>query len=222
MNYNFVKTALSSEMIRAPWSFFSDTRHMCTIVLQCPSEGPCLHCRSYGGHDHRPQLTYPFGAVVFAKVSRSSKKEVDAKYARGVYLGPVLGSTGHQVRIRLDSGETKLIVAPGLKLLYPLRYDASLLDGAKALEGFVPPLDEGAIPGAPPSLCAGRGTFKRMGSRTRWHTEVPRLLWGDNVHFYAGFVFEVIGLSCWGQAASMLAWARLRDRIMLLMSFFPC
>ena len=54
----------------------------------------------------------------------------------------VLGSTGHQVRIRLDSGETKLIVAPGLKLLYPLRYDASLLDGAKALEGFVPPLDE--------------------------------------------------------------------------------
>ena len=77
------------------------------------------------GHDHRPQLTYPFGAVVFAKVSRSSKEEVDAKYARGVYLGPVLGSTGHQVRIRLDSGETKLIVAPGLKLLYPLRYDAS-------------------------------------------------------------------------------------------------
>ena len=94
------------------------------------------------GHDHRPQLTYPFGAVVFAKVSRSSKEEVDAKYARGVYLGPVLGSTGHQVRIRLDSGETKLIVAPGLKLLYPLRYDASLLDGAKALEGFIPPLDE--------------------------------------------------------------------------------
>ena len=40
------------------------------------------------------------------------------------------------------SGETRLIVAPGLKLLYPLRYDASLLDGAKALEGFVPPLDE--------------------------------------------------------------------------------
>ena len=27
------------------------------------------------GHDHRPQLTYPFGAVVFAKVSRSSKEE---------------------------------------------------------------------------------------------------------------------------------------------------
>ena len=94
------------------------------------------------GHDHKPQLTYPFGAVVFAKVSRSSKEGVDAKYARGVYLGPVLGSTGHQVRIRLDSGETKLIVAPGLKLLYPLRYDASLLDGAKSLEGFVPPLDE--------------------------------------------------------------------------------
>ncbi|CAE7380119.1 RE1 [Symbiodinium sp. CCMP2592] len=94
------------------------------------------------GHDHKPQLTYPFGAVVFAKVSRSSKEEVDTKYARGVYLGPVLGSTGHQVRIRLDSGETKLIVAPGLKLLYPLRYDASLLDGARPLEGFVPPLDE--------------------------------------------------------------------------------
>ena len=36
------------------------------------------------GHDHRPQLTYPFGAVVFAKVSLSSKEEVDAKYARGV------------------------------------------------------------------------------------------------------------------------------------------
>ena len=52
------------------------------------------------GHDHKPQLTYPFGAVVFAKVSRSSKEGVDAKYARGVYLGPVLGSTGHQVRIR--------------------------------------------------------------------------------------------------------------------------
>ena len=86
------------------------------------------------GHDHKPQLTYPFGAVVFAKVSRSSKEEVDAKYARGVYLGPVLGSTGHQVRIRLDSGETKLIVAPGLKLLYPLGYDASLLDGAKPLK----------------------------------------------------------------------------------------
>ncbi|CAE7578587.1 GIP [Symbiodinium sp. CCMP2592] len=94
------------------------------------------------GHDHKPQLTYPFGAVVFAKVSRSSKEEVDTKYARGVYLGPVLGSTGHQVRIRLDSGETKLIVAPGLKLLYPLRNDASLLDGARPLEGFVPPLDE--------------------------------------------------------------------------------
>ncbi|CAE7675304.1 RE1 [Symbiodinium sp. CCMP2592] len=94
------------------------------------------------GHDHKPQLTYPFGAVVFAKVSRSSKEEIDSKYARGVYLGPVLGSTGHQVRIRLDSGETKLIVAPGLKLLYPLRYDASLLDGARPLEGFVPPLDE--------------------------------------------------------------------------------
>ncbi|CAE7460642.1 pol [Symbiodinium sp. CCMP2592] len=92
------------------------------------------------GHD--PQLTYPFGAVVFAKVSRSSKEEIDSKYARGVCLGPVLGSTGHQVRIRLDSGETKLIVAPGLKLLYPLRYDASLLDGARPLEGFVPPLDE--------------------------------------------------------------------------------
>ncbi|CAE7352937.1 unnamed protein product, partial [Symbiodinium sp. CCMP2592] len=83
------------------------------------------------GHDHKPQL-----------VSRSSKEEIDSKYARGVYLGPVLGSTGHQVRIRLDSGETKLIVAPGLKLLYLLRYDASLLDGARPLEGFVPPLDE--------------------------------------------------------------------------------
>ena len=98
------------------------------------------------GHDHRPQLTYPFGAVVFAKVSRSSKEEVDAKYARGVYLGPVLGSTGHQVRIRLDS------------------------------RGVCSSFGRGAIPGAPPSLCAGRGTFKRMGSRTRWHTEVPRLL----------------------------------------------
>ena len=79
------------------------------------------------GHDHKPQLTYPFGAVVFAKVSRSSKEEVDAKYARAVYLG------------------------------------------------------RGEIPGAPPSLCAGRGTLKRMGPRTRWHTEVPRLLWRGHV-----------------------------------------
>ena len=45
------------------------------------------------GHDHQPHLTYPFGAVVFAKVSKSSREEVDSKYARGVYLGPVLGST---------------------------------------------------------------------------------------------------------------------------------
>ena len=75
------------------------------------------------GHDHQPHLTYPFGAVVFAKVSKSSREEVDSKYARGVYLGPVLGSTGHLVHIRLDSGETKKVIAPGLKLLYPLRYD---------------------------------------------------------------------------------------------------
>ncbi|CAE7836801.1 unnamed protein product [Symbiodinium sp. CCMP2592] len=126
------------------------------------------------GHDHKPQLTYPFGAVVFAKVSRSSKEEIDSKYARGVYLGPVLGSTGHQVRIRLDSGETKLIVAPGLKLLYPLRYDASLLDGARPLEGFVPPLDEERfrelhlpyVPGGGPSkewFCEHGGTPKCPG-----------------------------------------------------------
>ena len=88
------------------------------------------------GHDHRPQLTYPFGAVVFAKVSRSSKEEVDAKYARGCTLDQCLALLG----IRCVSGwipaRPRLIVAPGLKLLYPLRYDASLLDGAKALEGL--------------------------------------------------------------------------------------
>ena len=94
----------------------------------------------------------------------------------GVYLGPVLGSTGHQVRIRLDSGETKLIVAPGLKLLYPLRYDASLLDGAKALEGFVPPLDEERFRELHLPYVPGGGPSKEWGSRTRWHTEVPRLL----------------------------------------------
>ena len=91
------------------------------------------------GHDHQPHLTYPFGAVVFAKVSKSSREEVDSKYARGVYLGPVLGSTGHLVHIRLDSGETKKVIAPGLKLLYPLRYDASLLEGATVPDGFLPP-----------------------------------------------------------------------------------
>ena len=37
------------------------------------------------------------------------------------------------MRIRLDSGEMKIVVAPGLKLVYPVRYDASLLDGARAL-----------------------------------------------------------------------------------------
>ena len=57
----------------------------------------------------------------------------------GIYLGPVLGSTGHAMEIRLDSGETKRVIAPGLKLLYPLRFDANLLPGAKALDGFVPP-----------------------------------------------------------------------------------
>ena len=93
------------------------------------------------GHDHQPHLTYPFGAVVFAKVSKSSREEVDSKYARGVYLGPVLGSTGHLVHIRLDSGETKKVIAPGLKLLYPLRYDASLLEGATVPDGFLPPPD---------------------------------------------------------------------------------
>ena len=66
------------------------------------------------GHDHQPHLTYPFGAVVFAQVSKSSREEVDSKYARGVYLGPVLGSTGQLVHIRLDSGETKKVIAPGL------------------------------------------------------------------------------------------------------------
>ena len=93
------------------------------------------------GHDQQPHLTYPFGAVVFAKVSKSSREEVDSKYARGVYLGPVLGSTGHLVHIRLDSGETKKVIAPGLKRLYPLRYDASLLEGATVPDGFLPPPD---------------------------------------------------------------------------------
>eukprot|EP00439_Symbiodinium_sp_Y106_P031063 s8487_g3.t1 len=140
-------------------SFYSDPEPLTINIAQALAERYEGHSESFAPERHAP-------------VSRSSKEEVDAKYARGVYLGPVLGSTGHQVRIRLDSGETKLIVAPGLKLLYPLRYDASLLDGrldsgetklivapglkllyplrydaslldgAKALEGFVPPLDE--------------------------------------------------------------------------------
>ena len=87
----------------------------------------------------RPQVTYPFGAVAYAKITRARRPDADAKYARGIYLGPVLGSTGHAMEIRLDSGETKRVIAPGLKLLYPLRFDASLLPGAKALDGFVPP-----------------------------------------------------------------------------------
>ena len=58
-----------------------------------------------------------------------------------MYLGPVLGLTGHLVHIRLDSGETKKVIAPGLKLLYPLRYDASLLEGATVPDGFLPPPD---------------------------------------------------------------------------------
>ena len=93
------------------------------------------------GHKVTPQLTYPFGTVVFAKVSRPTKKDLDAKYARGAYLGPVLGSTGHLVQIRLGSGEIKRIIAPGLKLLYPLRYDVELVPGFQALEGYVPPKD---------------------------------------------------------------------------------
>ena len=93
------------------------------------------------GHKVSPQLTYPFGTVVFAKVSKSTKKDIDSKYARGAYLGPVLGSTGHLVQIRLDSGELKRIVAPGLKLLYPLRYDVELVPGFQAVEGYVQPKD---------------------------------------------------------------------------------
>ena len=115
-------------------------------------------------------------AVVFAKVSRSSKEGVDAKYARGVYLGPVLGSTGHQVRIRLDSGETKLIVAPGLKLLYPLRYDASLLDGAKALEGFVPPLDEERFRELHLPMCREGDPQKNGSENTVAHRGAPAAL----------------------------------------------
>ena len=45
------------------------------------------------------------------------------------------------MHIRLDSGETKKVIAPGLKLLYPLRYDASLLEGATVPDGFLPPPD---------------------------------------------------------------------------------
>ena len=67
------------------------------------------------GHDHRPQLTYPFGAVVFAKVSRSSKEEVDAKYARGVYLGPVLDQCLALLGIRCVSGW--ILARPSLLLL---------------------------------------------------------------------------------------------------------
>ena len=93
------------------------------------------------GHKVSPQLTYPFGTVVFAKVSKSAKKDLDSKYARGAYLGPVLGSTGHLVQIKLDSGELKRIVAPGLKLLYPLRYDVELVPGFKAAEGYIQPRD---------------------------------------------------------------------------------
>ena len=91
------------------------------------------------GDRMRPQITYPFGAVAYAKITRARRPDADAKYARGIYLGPVLGSTGHAMEIRLDSGETKRVIAPGLKLLYPLRFDANLLPGAKALDGFVPP-----------------------------------------------------------------------------------
>ena len=93
------------------------------------------------GHKVSPQLTYPFGTVVFAKVSKSTKKDLDSKYARGAYLGPVLGSTGHLVQIKLDSGELKRIVAPGLKLLYPLRYDVELVPGFQAAEGYIQPRD---------------------------------------------------------------------------------
>ena len=78
---------------------------------------------------------------MFAKVSKSTKKDLDSKYARGAYLGPVLGSTGHLVQIKLDSGELKRIVAPGLKLLYPLRYDVELVPGFQAAEGYIQPRD---------------------------------------------------------------------------------
>ena len=62
-------------------------------------------------------------------------------YARGAYLGPVLGSTGHLVQIKLDSGELKRIVAPGLKLLYPLRFDVELVPGFQGAEGYLQPRD---------------------------------------------------------------------------------
>ena len=75
------------------------------------------------------------------------------------------------MRIRLDSGETKLIVAPGLKLLYPLRYDVSLLDGAKALEGFVPPLDEERFRELHLPYVAGGGPSKEW---IREHGGTPR------------------------------------------------
>ena len=75
----------------------------------------------------RLQVTYPFGAAAYAKITRARRPDADAKCARGIYLGPVLGSTSHAMEIRLDSGKTKRVIAPGLKLLYPLRFDANLL-----------------------------------------------------------------------------------------------
>ena len=88
-----------------------------------------------------PQLTYPFRAIVYAKVSKTTKQEVQAKYARGAYLGPLLGSVGHRVHVLLDNGELRMIVAPGLKFLYPLRFESRFLPGCTTVEGFVPPRD---------------------------------------------------------------------------------
>ena len=72
--------------------------------------------------------------------------EVEAKYARGAHLGPLLGSVGHRVRVLLDNGELHMIVAPGLKLLYPLRFESRFLPGCTTVEGFIPPRDGGTPP----------------------------------------------------------------------------
>ena len=46
------------------------------------------------GHDHQPHLTYPFGAVVFAKVSKSSREEVIPSMPVVCTWAPCLGRLG--------------------------------------------------------------------------------------------------------------------------------
>ena len=93
------------------------------------------------GHKVTPQLTYPFGAVVFAKVSRATKGIWKPSMPQVHIWAPSWDPQDTWYTDWLDSEEMKRIIVPGLKLLYPLKYDVDLVPGFKALEGCVPPKD---------------------------------------------------------------------------------